>query len=141
MARIGSEENLIDANVKQRITFNKEKHLKRNKEEVIREKTVKDKSLSPESHRLVRKFKNPDLRSCWLNSCLQLILTGLDYDEDMVESMYSSNLGKLLLKIRSETDRSINPMAIKDILLAAEEKRIACRLSDIGYEIIEEKLK
>lgn len=141
VARIGSEENLIDANVKQRITFNKEKHLKRNKEEVIREKTVKDKSLSPESHRLVRKFKNPDLRSCWLNSCLQLILTGLDYDEDMVESMYSSNLGKLLLKIRSETDRSINPMAIKDILLAAEEKRIACRLSDIGYEIIEEKLK
>ena len=27
-----------------------------------------------------RRFHNPDLATCWLNSCLQLILIAMDYD-------------------------------------------------------------
>ena len=28
-----------------------------------------------------RRFKNPDLATCWLNSCLQLVLCGLDHSQ------------------------------------------------------------
>ena len=72
-----------------------------------------------------RKFENPDMSTCWLNSCLQLILTGLDYDE-YVSLKFNSELGLELLRLQSNSQyNSLDPTIIKDILTATEDLKIA----------------
>ena len=81
-----------------------------------------------------RKFLNPDMATCWLNSCLQLILTAMDYDDST--RLFNSELGRELLKLHSNTtNESLNPTNIKDILVSNEDIRIATRLSEISSAI------
>ena len=85
-----------------------------------------------------RKFENPDMSTCWLNSCLQLILTGLDYDE-YVSLKFNSELGLELLRLQSNSQyNSLDPTIIKDILTATEDLRIASRLSELSYRITDQ---
>ena len=95
---------------------------------------------SPESNRpkyqFRRKFVNPDLATCWLNSCLQLILIAMDYDEST--KVFNSELGKELLRLQSNQNESLNPLNVKDILVSSEDMRIATRLSELTSEITDQ---
>ena len=121
-ARMGVNRNVLNNIIREKITFDKEKHLKTKAsfDETVREKTVK---------RFTRRFKNPDMKSCWLNSCLQLILVAIDYDEATCRSVYSSKLGLELLKMKSDGGIGIDPTIIKNIMVLTEDQRIASRLS------------
>ena len=76
------------------------------------------------------------MATCWLNSCLQLVLTALEYDE-YTQQGFNSELGKELLTLQSKakTD-TLDPTNVKDIVVAAEDVRVATRLSDLSYQII-----
>ena len=88
-----------------------------------------------------RKFSNPDAENCWLNSCLQLVLVGLDYDEAANERTLTSALGRELLKMKNYEYLSIDPTVVKDIIVTAENTRIAQRLSEVGLAVINERQK
>ena len=78
------------------------------------------------------------MASCWLNSCLQLVFTAMDFDDFVTRETYSSELGKELLFLNAESKRtSIDPTSIKNIIVAAEDLRIATRLSELSYEILD----
>ena len=147
IARIGSSGNELMDDIKERIMFDRDSHLKARH-------TPEDQFKTPPSHNnrkeastaydqrhvnpsFNRRFKNPDMATCWLNSCLQLILTAMDYDEYST-STYSSELGKELIHIQSESKiRSVDPSVVKDIIMATEDTRIATRLSDLSYRIFD----
>ena len=94
VARIGSETNSLSDETKERIFFDTESHLK--------ERHVQNKVWSPtvdseeelgrdipvdrlqEDVLFSRRIRNPDMATCWLNSCLQLLLTAMDYDEYVI---------------------------------------------------------
>ena len=99
------------------------------------DKNIMQSSTIKETFR--RKFVNPDMATCWLNSCLQLILTAMDYDEDTL--LFNSELGKELLELHSNTkSESLNPTNVKDILVSTEDIRIATRLSELSSEIADQ---
>ena len=64
-----------------------------------------------------RKTLNMDGESCWMNSCLQLILNALDHSEVHVE--FFSTLGNQLRV--SQTETMINPQVFKEIFQDAME--------------------
>ena len=66
----------------------------------------------------VRVFVNRDKKTCWLISCLQLLMNALDYAADI---KFSSSLGKYLMKYKSET--KINPMKVKELLQKQLEQK------------------
>ena len=74
-----------------------------------------------------RRFQNPDMNTCWLNACLQLVLLALDYDETFNERLVSSELGRELLKMKTDESEHLNPLSIKEILVDAEDTRIATK--------------
>ena len=81
-----------------------------------------------------RKFLNLDMTTCWLNSCLQLILTGLDYHEQC--NVFHSELGLQLLKLKSQYGKEfLDATTVKNILVEAEDTRIATRMSTLTAEI------
>ena len=81
-----------------------------------------------------RKFNNLDLSTCWLNSCLQLLLSGIDHTE--IASSFSSELGNELLRLKINREGNIlDPTTIKNIIVTTEDTRIATRLSEITSEI------
>ena len=95
-ARIGSCENTITDGIKERIMFDKESHLKTRQNPSLnptdfespqnpnkRRTGRKMDNQSQVECKFARKFRNPDMATCWLNSCLQLLLTAIDYDEDL----------------------------------------------------------
>ena len=81
--------------MKKKITFDRESHLKPKKQEdteltsdcsldnpdtsssVDQSSEDNDEPIPKQSFR--RKIKNSDAATCWLNSCLQLILTAMDH--------------------------------------------------------------
>ena len=74
-----------------------------------------------------RKFKNVDQATCWLNSCLQLILNGFDY-MDVNENSFSSELGKEILHLKLQTEnRGLDPTGVKNILSLTDDTRVAER--------------
>ena len=74
-----------------------------------------------------RKFHNPDMATCWLNSCLQLVLNAMDHGDDII---LDSELGLELKRLQtSNQDLSLNPTIVKDIIVSTEDTRIATRLS------------
>ena len=84
-----------------------------------------------------RRFHNPDLATCWLNSCLQLLLLAMDYDEE--KTHYYSELGRELVNLRTQsTGRGLDPTIVKDILVSTEDTRIATRLSELPNEVEDE---
>ena len=77
--------------------------------------------------------------TCWLNSCLQLVLTAIDYDESTAERTLTSELGIELLKLHSKSGiETLDPVFVKDIIVTSEDTRIAMRLSDLSYKIIDQ---
>ena len=63
------------------------------------------------------------MESCWLNSCMQLVLAAFDHLTELATN--GSPLWKLLIqyKMKDEGD-IINPLEIRDLLLAKERDRI-----------------
>ena len=66
------------------------------------------------------------------------MLECLVHNDFVTRETYSSELGKELLFLHAESRRtSINPTSIKDIIVAAEDLRIATRLSELSYEVLD----
>ena len=147
-ARIGMEGNSLTDEINTKITFDSESHLKKNQnkesEDEYSRSSVDSDSLdsSHESnqtvrnmyHNFKRKFLNPDYATCWLNSCLQLVLTALDHFDS--PSIFESELGLELIRLRdSNQESSLNPTTVKNIIVATEDTRIAVRISELEAEI------
>ena len=147
----------------ERVSFDSEFHLKKkivqeDKTYPSEDKTVskaslemasKDKTKEIKSRRSVakadmmakfnRRFRNPDMASCWLNSCLQLLLSGFDHSN--VENYFESELGSSLWDLLNlEPGRCIDPTDIKNIITYAEDMKIAKRKSDVMQEIKDKKV-
>ena len=81
-----------------------------------------------------RRFNNPDLSTCWLNSCLQLILSGFDHSSE--ELHFDSELGLSLNDlVNVEPSRSLDPTDIKTMIIYAEDMRIAEMKSELTDKI------
>ena len=73
------------------------------------------------------------MATCWLNSCLQLILTAMDHS--LSTANFNSELGKELFNLHnSDQTKSLDPTTIKNIVVTAEDTRIATRLSELTAE-------
>ena len=72
---------------------------------------------------LHRTFENYDSESCWLNSCLQLVLTAIEqtgyFEED--RSLLWCQLIKLINNGKSP---SLDPIPIRDIIMTREREQI-----------------
>ena len=145
--RIGDEDNLLTKETLEKINFNADLHLKPNSSSKERRQTDKgrdERNQKRENMRATgkkvvnkdsiayfkRRILNPDTTSCWLNACLQLILTAFDHLTHPLE--LASELGKELFKIQNiQDDQSIDPSSVKNIIVFAEDTRIAVRKSEI----------
>ena len=123
--RIGLNENQFDSVMNEKITFDSESHLKPKKKEETESTSVSsldnpdtssstidqssdenDESIPKQSFR--RKFQNSDAATCWLNSCLQLILNAMDHLGS--KPSLSSELGIELLHLQhSDQHKSLDP--------------------------------
>ena len=93
------------------------------------------------SNTFLRKFENPDNSTCWLNSCLQLVLVAMDYEKQVVNGLFSSELGKELLYLSMlNSNESLDPFTVKNILVSTENKRISTELSKVGQQIVDRDL-
>ena len=130
VARIGSRENALKVEIKERILFDHESHLKARQETDNVASQTRKKSEQQDKNSFTRRIRNPDMATCWLNSCLQLVLTALDYDEPSA-MILNSELGKELLMLQSNSKSKIlDPTTLKDIIVTAEDIRVATRLSE-----------
>ena len=70
-----------------------------------------------------KKDKNPDLETCWLNSCLQLVLTALDFKETISEN--GSILWQNLIWLQGK-DASVplDPTDVKQVIIFTERERV-----------------
>ena len=83
----------------------------------------------------IRRFKNVDQSTCWLNTCLQLIISALDH-ADLSSDSFTSNLGIELFKLfQCKEDKCLDPREAKNILSEAEDTRVALRLSELQDSI------
>lgn len=85
-----------------------------------------------------RRFRNPDLSTCWLNSCLQLILSGFDHLP--LERVFESELGSKLYDLKNlDPNKCIDPTDIKELVIFTEDMRIARRKSEVTETITDKK--
>ena len=74
------------------------------------------------------------MSSCWLNACLQLVLAGFDHSSQSF--VLNSELGKELKNIHNlDSNSEIDPTNVKNIIIYAEDTRIAIRKSELMNEI------
>ena len=74
------------------------------------------------------------MTSCWLNSCVQLILAAMDYKGS--SDIFTSELGIELWRLKlSDSNVSLDSTNVKFILVTSEDTRIATRLSELATEI------
>ena len=86
IVRRGDNGNELKSDIKERLVFNREMHLKDMKNKRGRDEEDTSSSSFDKRKKLVsfkRKFKNVDVKTCWLNSCLQLLLCAFDYDDSL----------------------------------------------------------
>lgn len=85
----------------------------------------KYKAKPPKQKRHFRSFINRDGVSCWINSCIQLLLSAIDHMSlDNIQENRSA-LWKELWNLRSEgRSGNLDPSGVKNILFEAEKKRI-----------------
>ena len=153
-----SERSTLKNSIKEKITFDCEVHLKKKKNDDVEEMVISEDHYSSsgdelndskgdneimlrgkqpqdnEMRQFKRRFQNDDMATCWLNSCLQLVLLALDYCSDF--ELYSE-LGCELLSLHSTSSSNsdgLNPTNVKNILVAADDTRIALRLSEVSME-------
>ena len=70
-----------------------------------------------------RRIINPDAETCWLNSCLQLVLTTLDHKDDV--SPTGSVLWNDLLWMQGKNPSVVlDPTDVKHVILKTERQRI-----------------
>jgi hypothetical protein len=70
-----------------------------------------------------RRIINPDAETCWLNSCLQLVLTTLDHKDDV--SPTGSVLWNDLLWMQGKNPSVVlDPTDVKHVVLKTERQRI-----------------
>ena len=101
------------------------------------EDVIEDNDSTSVSQFFRRRFKNIDMSSCWLNSCLQLVLSALDHS--ITPPVLNSDLGNELQQLQiNRTSFSLNPTMIKNTLVTTEDTRIALRLSELELEINDE---
>ena len=140
--RFGLNENQFTADIKARITFDRDSHMKsrinpgissndekieesNQQSSIINEETVTSSRIQTKIFN--RRFENPDFATCWLNSCLQLILVAMDNCKD---NSFNSELGVELLRLQSiKQTEALDPSTFKDIIVCTEDTRIASRLS------------
>ena len=67
---------------------------------------------TPDTDDLKRRISNVDRATCWLNSCLQLLLCGFDFSLDFVQ--FNSRLGIELQNLHQQT--FIDPTRLKKLL-------------------------
>ena len=79
-----------------------------------------------------RMFSNIDQTTCWLNSCLQLILNAMDQSNSTM--LWTSELGEELLRLQGSNAYPLSSTGIKHILVDAEDTRIATCISEIEME-------
>ena len=76
-----------------------------------------------------RRIINPDAQTCWLNSCLQLVLTALDHKDnidDMTSYGSASVLWDQLIWLQGKDPSVIlDPTDIKNVLIQKERERIS----------------
>ena len=148
-ARIGLDENSLTDETKMKLTFDSESHLKIKSKDESYDGSTSSSNESESNYRRPldeaqnfnencrRKFMNADFATCWLNSCLQLILTALDHFESPI--LFNSELGEELVRLRnSALHISLDPTTAKNIIVEADDTRIALRISEIEKEVPDE---
>ena len=70
-----------------------------------------------------RTFRNQDAESCWMNSCLQLVLTALDH-QNINEESGSQLWEHLICLIRRGNSSSLDPLPVRDTMINIEKQRI-----------------
>ena len=77
-----------------------------------------------------RRIVNKDATSCWLNSCLQMILCAMDASSSPIE--FESRLGIQLVNLHKTNIRvNLDPSQIRRTLTEAEDERIKNRIEEI----------
>ena len=144
----------------ERITFDQESHLKSKTNVMLEdsdtdelntgrieseksESDVDNDMISPrpstENQIFRRRFKNPDMATCWLNSCLQLLLCAMDQKKD---EEFNSELGTELKNLQTNQSQDcLDPTIVKDIIVTCEDTRIATRLSEISQDMNKEEME
>ena len=162
--RIGLDQNNLTDEIKQKINFNQESHLKPtaidDQDDTLRSKREDhgtDQSLSSDSSEYQsdvqineleqisresdphfrRNFINPDLATCWLNSCLQMVLAAIDHSNPPIH--FTSELGIELLKLQNSKENRLDPTTAKDIIVTTENTRIAIQLSELQNDIVDKE--
>ena len=101
---------------------------------VSKKHAAKRRKIVAPNENLHRTFKNLDFESCWINSCLQLVLTAIDHIET------GSPLWEhLIWLIKKGKSSSLDPLPIRDHIISKEKQRIVQenitpinRLFDLG---------
>ena len=159
--RFNQDKNEILGSIKERIYFNKEVHLKeRSKKfdsnsddeydvssshnesseeiDIEYEEDPVSQIICKENLTFQRRFLNPDMATCWLNACLQLVLNAMDQNSG--DHLFNSELGLELERLRLiPGGGSIDPSSVKDIIVTCEDTRIATLLSELHSENLEEE--
>ena len=131
--RFGGQLNSLTNEVLEKITLNAGSHIRGESDaDHLSNKQNKKKQRSDftiQECKFRRRIENPDMANCWLNACLQLILTALDQTKSDLQ--FTSELGTELLHLMEiENNQSIDPTNVKQILVCAEDTRIALRKSE-----------
>ena len=97
--------------------------------QVVRESKRKLKDQNKENSKpkkqkvMLRYFFNPDQETCWMNSCLQVVLTALDHFKPKIKN--GSLLYNYLMYLQdSERTMPLDPTEIKNIIYLQEKRRI-----------------
>ena len=93
---------------------------KRKRSTSIETQTFKKKLNSVQKQ---RRIINPDSQTCWLNSCLQLVLTAIDHLEDITE--FGSDLWNQLIWLQGKDPSvDLDPTDIKNEIIKTEQQRL-----------------
>ena len=132
--RLAQEGNKLSEKFHDKINFNRDLYTKvpftdTSDGNSLEMKTVKRKiqfeqNVNLKKQRIqFRSFANPDMESCWLNSCMQLMLCAFDHMRNQ-ETEDKSDLWKILWNMKTMESCSLNPLPIRDILIQREQERI-----------------
>ena len=103
-------------------------------ENSVDEYSCEDNEFLPEDVDFKRRFKNIDRSSCWLNSCLQLLLIAFEHSGSPLD--LNSELGNELQRLMfNDNDKSLDPTQIKNVLVSTEDTRVLLKISELESEI------
>ena len=134
--RLAKEGNNLSDKFHNMINFNRDLHTKVPHQDnplslgrpcemkTIKRKIDNDVNVAPKKKRnQFRSFRNPDMESCWLNCCMQLMLCAFDHMSNQ-DAEDKSDFWKVLWNMKEVENCSLNPMPVRDILIQRERQRI-----------------